>query len=493
MPDDNVLPFTRTGEMRRLSITYHPSDDASVARMVDALTAAGFDTSAGDRDVGHQSDTIRADIRRSCALLVVVPQRSQPHRAMLADVEYALKIKRAVFVVLLRPGDRPEGGLAYHLASHPWLPWYSSPQAVIDHILASMPHGNETPRPSLWTVTLPSSLQRTSSLPVTRELGQPIALSSLDNGSSSPVRHAVYVPALPSGSVVGSYTIESTLAVSCQSIAYKATDDLDGRPYFLKEFCPHSHIIGRSASGSLDWRAASWWSAQARAMRHRTRDFAGEGHYMATVAGTGVPAYVATLRANGTLYLVSDFIDGSTWAHQLQARGRVSWTETLSLMLALLRILRRCHGQGVVHGDIHPSNILVDASHSAYLVDFGASRSLVADRPRLVRAVTPGYSPPEVIVLSDSRSPSNTVGPWTDLFSLGAVAFVSLVGRLPRIGALGSEVRLLTRLHDIPPQLVSAIGWCLSIDPPTRPQRVEDVIHLLGSVSEDTANTVPPL
>ena len=153
--------------------------------------------------------------------------------------------------------------------------------------------------------------------------------------------------------------------------------------------------------------------------------------------------------------------------------------------MVLLPTLAHCHSLNIYQSDIQPSNILNTSVRPPVLVDFGAAldnSSAIQDASRKIRAMTPGFSAPEIFSLSSDPASSMGVGPWTELFSLGAVGFVSIAWRLPQIGDLGSEINALNAKHGTPSQLAAAIGWCLAIEPHKRPQKVNDVLNLLALV-----------
>ena len=127
----------------------------------------------------------------------------------------------------------------------------------------------------------------------------------------------------------------------------------------------------------------------------------------------------------GRPYLVMQYVDGPSLGEF--ARGETLPVETvLDLGLQLCAGLQAAHEQGIVHRDVKPANILLDAQRRARLVDFGIAR--VAGAPALTATGatfgTAGYLPPEAVrgEEADARG---------DLFSLGVVLYELLTGHLP--------------------------------------------------------------
>jgi serine/threonine protein kinase len=163
----------------------------------------------------------------------------------------------------------------------------------------------------------------------------------------------------------------------------------------------------------------------------------------------------------------------------------LTWKEIHELLLVLLPTLEAFHSLGVFHCDIQPANIIISALRPPVLVDFGAAicpSAGIKARPSTM-VITAGFSPPELVARPLGEIAATAVGAWSDLFSVAAVAFLALSGRLPQIGNLGAEVNLLNSKHGAPAQLAAAIGWCLSIEPKARPQRAQDVINLLRTTA----------
>ncbi|MBL7044814.1 MAG: protein kinase [Pirellulaceae bacterium] len=130
----------------------------------------------------------------------------------------------------------------------------------------------------------------------------------------------------------------------------------------------------------------------------------------------------------GVPYIVSDFIDGMTLDEFLSG-DRLTFKETAELAAQMADALGYAHGEGVVHRDVKPSNILIDRTGKPYLTDFGlAHRDEEGGHVTLSGELlgTPAYMSPE-----QAGGESRNADGRSDLFSLGVVLYRLLTGELP--------------------------------------------------------------
>jgi hypothetical protein len=158
--------------------------------------------------------------------------------------------------------------------------------------------------------------------------------------------------------------------------------------------------------------------------------------------------------AGDRLAVTMEWVPGGTVAERLR-EGPLPVAEAARVAGEVLEALSYLHGQGVVHRDVKPSNILFDAAGGARLADFGLARPLgeAYDLTRTALSVgTPGYMSPEQI---RGEAPA----PATDLYGLGATLFEMLAGRPPFVGASAFDV---ARQHVsvAPPDLAALRGEC---------------------------------
>jgi serine/threonine-protein kinase len=157
------------------------------------------------------------------------------------------------------------------------------------------------------------------------------------------------------------------------------------------------------------------------------------------VAGTGdIPV----------AYLVMEFVDGEPLSAQLARDGRLPATRVLEIVRQAALALSEAHRAGMVHRDVKPGNLLVRKSDGAVkITDFGIARA--ADAVPLTQngmvVGTAQYFSPE-------QAEGRVVGPPSDVYSLGVVAYECLAGRLPFLADSPVTVAMM-QIRDVPPPL----------------------------------------
>ncbi|MFO0757388.1 MAG: protein kinase [Byssovorax sp.] len=209
---------------------------------------------------------------------------------------------------------------------------------------------------------------------------------------------------------------------------------------------------------------------------------------------------------SGSALLVMAFRDGPSLSSFSTAE--LSWPFIASVLIQVLEALAYAHARGVLHLDIKPENVLlerVNGEARATLLDFGISR---IRKPG--RGIERWFDRDAVIGTVEYMSPEQCsgtferLGPWSDLFSVGAMAFELCVGRRPFPGP-SDPTGMVNRLTAPPPPLVPRIpnvpagfveltAMLLANEPRNRPFQAADVLQMLRALDPEAGRaSLPPL
>lgn len=154
----------------------------------------------------------------------------------------------------------------------------------------------------------------------------------------------------------------------------------------------------------------------------------------------------------GNVWFSMDLIEGET-LDELVAQGTVTPSRACRLLQQVAGAIAYSHSHGLVHRDLKPGNVLVDADDNAYVVDFGLAFELDADTGLTQTGQilgTPNYMAPE-----QARGGAKGVGEPTDVYALGALLYECLAGRPPFSGTSVLEViQAVTSRDPEPPRRI---------------------------------------
>jgi serine/threonine protein kinase len=178
-------------------------------------------------------------------------------------------------------------------------------------------------------------------------------------------------------------------------------------------------------------------------------------------------------RANDTVYLVMRYERGRTLQEHIHKKiGPIKEDWIRGTFTQLLNGLREVHTNKLLHLDIKPGNIYVRNDGNPVLIDFGAARqTLTVDGMKLPPMYTPGFASPE------HHREREKLGPWSDIYSIGATMYACLAGAGPPTALQRLEKDKMTSARKgwagkYSAELLDTIDWCLRLDHLERPQSV---------------------
>ena len=297
--------------------------------------------------------------------------------------------------------------------------------------------------------------------------------------------------ALPSGTSLGEYTLESVVGHGGFGIVYRAQHDDLRAIVAIKEYLPIELAVREGAFVRV--RSVAYIRPYQDGLT-RFRDEARA--LMQFQDHPGVVSCRHFFRANGTAYMVMEFEDGRSLAEVLATREAAGQpfgqADLLTVMVPLLEGLERVHEAGLLHRDIKPSNILIrEIDGRPVLIDFGASKQVVANQSKSMAPYTEGYAAMEQV------ADAGELGTWTDMYGVGAVMWRMVAGGQPPWQP-PHPVRVESRSHalvgdsedPLPPavqlgegrfsrRVVEAIDGCLRLQEKRRIQNCRELLRML--------------
>lgn len=263
--------------------------------------------------------------------------------------------------------------------------------------------------------------------------------------------------------LAGKYLLGAPLGKGGFGITYIALHLPDEKIVAIKEFFPLDLAVRDTDQETVVPADPS------KAVYYRTamKSFSEEGRILYLLSDVPYIVHVKEqLQANGTTYLVMDYVSGVPLKKYMKIRqAPFSEEDALTMMRPILLALRMMHKKNILHRDISPENLMVHSDLSLTLIDFGAARTFSRDDDdNLTVILKRGYAPEEQYH-SNSRQ-----GPWTDLYAVCAVLYQMLTGIRPQEASSRAEQDQLTPISQIKgmslsPSVCAAIEKGLQIDP----------------------------
>ena len=218
--------------------------------------------------------------------------------------------------------------------------------------------------------------------------------------------------------------------------------------------------------------------------------FLREGQATASLEHPGIVRVIDCGIDGDVPYLAMELLLGQTLKefNGSRANGRYSLGEVMSVMIPVTDALALAHTRGIVHRDLKPSNIFILNDGTIKLLDFGVAKVTGSELTRTGDFVgNISYAPFE------QWRNSADVTPAADVYSVGAIMFEMIVGRLPprsdprRVGISGgsSELPVGSSLlrRGVPEALTNLLLSCLDENPDLRPQNADEVCRRLQALS----------
>jgi len=241
-------------------------------------------------------------------------------------------------------------------------------------------------------------------------------IKALLRRSQSTSSGGIPIGELPAGTVFAErYEIVMTLGRGSTGVIYKANHLYLSRMVALKVL--HPQLVSETESVARFKREAQAVSALSHPNIVAIYDFG--------------------INADGLPYLVMDYAGGTTLMNRIVCRNIITAAEAIPLFIDACDALAHAHSKGVIHRDVKPSNLLIieDSSgvESLKLVDFGIAK-VVESNPAM-HITQNGDVLGSPLYMSPEQCMGSELDCRTDIFSLGCVMYMTLVGKEPFVGA----------------------------------------------------------
>ena len=251
---------------------------------------------------------------------------------------------------------------------------------------------------------------------------------------------------LPLGYVLKSnlynYKIEKVLGQGAFGITYLASIELQGglgnlesnihvtiKEFFMKEI---SGREGTSVTSSASSKGGLFYEYKEK--------FAREAKNLSKLKHPNIVNVMEFFEANNTCYYVMEYLSGGDLDSLIEHRGRLSEADTLRYTKQIAEALSFMHENKMLHLDLKPKNVMLNANGEAILIDFGLSKqydkSGEPESSTTVGRGTPGYAPLEQANYQDGHGFPVTM----DVYALGATMYKMLTGkRAPEASVILNE------------------------------------------------------
>ncbi|MBU0655278.1 MAG: SUMF1/EgtB/PvdO family nonheme iron enzyme [Gammaproteobacteria bacterium] len=287
--------------------------------------------------------------------------------------------------------------------------------------------------------------------------------------------------ALPRGYTLDRYQIESILGEGGFGITYLASHIPMGQKVAIKEYLPMEFAV-REKNTTVAPRSTK----TEETYRWGLERFLQEAKVLAQFSDhPNIVSVRDFFEANGTAYLVMEYLEGQTFGQWLIRNPQPSQDQLLQLMIPVLDGLRAIHAKQYLHRDIKPGNVFIRSDGRPVLIDFGSARQAMGEYSRSLSVVlSEGYAP------NEQYSRNGKQGPWTDVYAVGACLWRAVSGHEPPPAPDRSAARdneepdpLVSALEigkgHYSEKLLQAIDWSLTYLPKSRPQSVNEFQELL--------------
>ena len=288
-------------------------------------------------------------------------------------------------------------------------------------------------------------------------------------------KNAIFLP--PGTLLANRYVIGEGIGSGGFGFVYKAWDSKLETVVAVKEFFS-SRLMNR-APGTKEVIVVSKMEEE---YKYRKERFLAEARYMAKFSShPNIINVFEFFQENGTAYIVMEYMNGIRLDEYLkQHDGKIDREFALYITNEVGKALTAMHKENIIHKDVAPDNIFICTGHETKvkLYDFGAAKLANAQEQVIDIIMKVGYSPKEQYV------PNGNIGPWTDVYALGATLYVMLTGIKPTESTNRAQNDTVVPPMEYDPSvsenLSNAVMRAMAIDIPLRYKSVQEFLNAIN-------------
>lgn len=258
------------------------------------------------------------------------------------------------------------------------------------------------------------------------------------------------------------YRIKEYVAMGHANLTYLAENCKSHERVVIKEFCPYDYsnrdldgksVICKGDCFRKDYQAAKQLFERECQIHKKISAYPERFR-------KHIVKYVEDFEENHTKYLVLQFIPGMDLYRCMKQKKVMHFKKVAR---QILRAVMQIHKMGIIHKDLKPSNIVLGNDGKVYIIDLGTAQ-LKSEANAVVRLGSRGFSAPELYQ-------NGATSVKTDIYSVGAIFYYMLVGRLPENGderLLEDTVSPISDYIHLPLILEWAIMKCIQVNPKKR-------------------------
>lgn len=218
------------------------------------------------------------------------------------------------------------------------------------------------------------------------------------------------------------YKITQVIGMGGFGITYKAFDNVLQKNVAIKEFFP-AYLANRMPNGST---ITIYTSKSVDEYNHGLQRFMQEARDVSKFSAVqGIVTVHDFFQDNNTAYIVMEYLNGCTLSEYAKIH-EPDESFISNVLFSIMDSLEAIHREGIIHRDISPDNIFICDDGTVKIIDFGAAKQEVGNDMKTMSVVLKqGYAPIE------QYSKKSKIGPWTDIYALGATMYRLLTGRVP--------------------------------------------------------------